>query len=159
MGLKDRAVPPQDLPPTENLNNQPEETRSKKVYLYIADGAPDPDDEGGPSADEDPHRSGRGWRDKHSRSAREGAKDKAKRAESDDSEDDESDNGRPFRKKGDKKHKGSDNSSDSDESDCVLDRERCRKKLKKQAKKKNPAAVAGIEATLVYFFRVDINPQ
>ena len=136
LGLTDRAAPPQDLPPTENLNNQPEETRSRTVYLPVAGGAPDPDDEGGPSADEDPHRNGRGRRDKHGRSARGGANGKAKRAESDDSEDDESDHGRPRRKKGDKKHKGSDNSSDSDESDCALDRGRRRTKLKKQAKKK-----------------------
>ena len=105
LGLTDRAVPSQNFPPTENLNNQPEETRSRTVFLPVAGGAPDPDDEGGPSADEDPHRNGRGRRDKHGRSARNGAKDSGKRPKSYDSDDDESDHGRIRRKKGAKKRK------------------------------------------------------
>ena len=147
LGLTDRAAPPQDLPPTENLNNQQEETRSRTVYLPVAGGAPDPHDEGGPSADEDPHRNGRGRRDKHGRSARGGANGRATRAESDDSEDDESDHGRPRRKKGDKKHKGPDNSSDSSQTARWIEEGAARNSRSKRRRRN--AVVAGMKAILM----------
>ena len=53
LDLTDTAVRPQELPPTENLNNQSEGTQTRKVYLLVTSGAPDPDDEGSPSADDD----------------------------------------------------------------------------------------------------------
>ena len=94
------------IQPAEELtpNQNGEETRAGTVYLPVASGAPNPDDDSGSSDDDNQCRDGRGWRDKHGRSARNAAKDKGKRPKSDDFDDDESDHVRPRRKKEDKKH-------------------------------------------------------
>ena len=124
--------PTEELTPTQNG----EETRTRTVYLPVASGAPNPDDDGGSSDDDNQCRDDRGRRDKHGRSARNGAKDSGKRPKSDDSDDDVSDHGRPRRRKGAKKRRGSDDSSDSDGSDSELDRGRLRRKPKSKQKNK-----------------------
>ena len=132
------AAPNPPIQPTEELTptQNGEETRTRTVYLPVASGAPNPDDDGGSSDDDNQCRDGRGRRHKHGRSARNGAKDSGKRPKSDDSDDDESDHGRPCRRKGVKKCRGSDDSSDSDGSDSELDRGRLRRKPKTKQKKK-----------------------